>query len=133
MDETLSAIAAALEIEHITEVLNEGVDSLYSTIDRDILVFIRDELVKIAIDESNHSALAWRTMNWVCTVNHDACESVYTDVFDESKLEIRFRQQAKGSFGHDNLTLNSRDVSGRSYSTFTGLHLRVKVEGSQHK
>jgi len=107
VDETLSAIAAALEVEHITEVLNKGVDSLYSTIDRDDLVFIRDELVKIAMDESNHSALAWRTMNWVCTVDHDACESVYTDVFDESKLEIRFRQRAKGSLSNDNLTLDS--------------------------
>ena len=107
MDETLSAIAAALEVEHINEVLNKNADSLYSTVDRDDLVFIRDELVKISIDESNHSALAWRTLNWVCTVNHDACESVYTDVFDESKLEIRFRQRAKGSFGHENLTLDA--------------------------
>lgn len=107
VDETLSAIAAALEVEHINEVLNKDVDSLYSTIDSDDLVFIRDELVKIAMDESNHSALAWRTMNWVCTVDHDACESVYTDVFDESKLEIRFRQRAKGSLSNDNLTLDS--------------------------
>jgi hypothetical protein len=107
VDETLSAIAAALEVEHINEVLNKNADSLYSTVDRDDLVFIRDELVKISIDESNHSALAWRTLNWVCTVNHDACESVYTDVFDESKLEIRFRQRAKGSFGHESLTLDA--------------------------
>jgi len=107
VDETISAFAAAFEVEHITEVLDEGIqDSLYSNIDRDILAFIRDEQVKIAMDESNHSALAWRTLTWVCTVDPGACASAYNEVFDESKLEMRFKQRAKGSMGRENLMLH---------------------------
>ena len=108
MDETLSAFAAAFEVKHITEILDKGIqDSPYSNIDRDTLSFIRDELVKIAMDESNHSALAWRTLSWVRTVDPGACDSVYKDVFDESKLEMRFKQRAKGSMGQENLTFHS--------------------------
>jgi hypothetical protein len=108
VDETLSVFSAAFEVKHITEVLDKGIqDSLYSNIDRETLSFIRDELVKIAMDESNHSALAWRTLSWVRTVDRGACDSVYNDVFDESKLEIKFKQRAKGSMGHENSTLHS--------------------------
>jgi hypothetical protein len=108
VDETLSAFAATFEVDHITEVLDMGIqDSLYSNIERDTLAFIRDELVKIAMDESNHSALAWRTLNWVCTVDPGACDSAYSDVFEESKLEMRFKQRAKGSMGQEYSTLHS--------------------------
>ena len=108
VDETLSAFAATFEVDHITEVLEKEIqDSLYSNIERDTLAFIRDELVKIAMDESNHSALAWRTLNWVCTVDPGACDSAYSDVFEESKLEMRFKQRAKGSMGQEYSTLHS--------------------------
>ena len=108
VDDTLSVFAAAFEVEHITEVLDKGIqDSLYSNTDRKTLSFIRGELVKIAMDESNHSALAWRTLSWVRTVDRGACDSVYNDVFDESKLEIKFKQCAKCSMGHENSTLHS--------------------------
>jgi len=80
----LMAFSAAFEVKHIIEVLDKGIqDSLYSNIDCETLSFIRDELVKIAMDESNHSALAWLTLSWVCTVDRGACDSVYNDVFDE--------------------------------------------------
>ena len=108
MDETLSAFSAAFEVKHITEVFDKGIqDSLYSNINRETLSFIRDELVKIAMDESNHSALAWRALSWVRTVDCGACDSVHNDFFDESELEIKFKQRAKGSMGHENLTLHS--------------------------
>ena len=56
----LLAFSSAFEVKHIIEVLDKGIqDSLYSNIDRKTLSFIRDELVKIAMDKSNHSALAW--------------------------------------------------------------------------
>ncbi len=111
VDETLSAFAAAFEVEHITEVLDKGIkDSLYSNIDHDTLSFIRDELVKIAMDESNHSALAWRTLSWVRTVDPGACDSAYNDVFVESKLEMRFKQRAKGLMGQENSMLHSMRI-----------------------
>jgi len=95
VDETLSAFAAAVEVEHITDVLNQGLqDTPYSNIDHDLLSFIRNELVNIAMDESNHSALAWRTLNWACSVDQTVCDAVYEDVFEEKNLERRFNQRA---------------------------------------
>merc|ERR1712085_178002 len=99
VDETLSAFSAAFEVKHITDVLDNRVqDALYSSIghagDRDLLTFIKDELIIIAMDESNHAALTWRTLNWVCSVDQTVCEAVYTDVFEETNLERSFQQHA---------------------------------------
>lgn len=101
VDETLSAFSAAFEVKHITDVLDNRVqDALYSSIghagdrDHDLLTFIKDELIIIAMDESNHAALAWRTLNWVCSVDQTVCEAVYTDVFEETNLERSFQQHA---------------------------------------
>jgi len=100
VDETLSAFVAALEVEQITSALEKGFqDTLYSNVDRDTLTFIRDELITIAMDESNHSALAWRTLNWVCGVDPNACAAVHRIVFDETSLEMRFDQRADAPFG----------------------------------
>jgi hypothetical protein len=107
VDETLSAFAAAFEVEHIIQVLDGEIhDSLYATVDCDSLAFIRDEQAKIALDESNHSALAWRTLGWVCTIDSAACDSAYKEVFDEDKLEMRFMQRAKSSMGEKDSALH---------------------------
>jgi len=108
VEETLSTFAAAVEVEHISGVLDQGVqDSPYSGIDHDLLTIIRSELVTIAKDESNHSALAWRTLNWVCGVDSHVCDAVHRDVFEESDLEMRFNQRAEGSFGKAGIVLGS--------------------------
>jgi len=108
LDETLSAFAAAVEVAHINEVLdNEVQDSPYSNIDRDLLGSIKNELVTIAIDESNHSALAWRTLSWVCSVDLNVCDEVNMDVFEESNLTMRFNQHADSSFGETSRVLHS--------------------------
>ncbi|KAL9184270.1 hypothetical protein ACHAXT_002356 [Thalassiosira profunda] len=100
LDETLSAFAAAVEVEHITEVLEKNLrDSLYSTVDPDLLALIQKELVTIALDESNHSALAWRTLNWACGVDSSVCDSVHSLVFGDDNVERRISQRADGSFG----------------------------------
>jgi hypothetical protein len=61
------------------------------------------------MEESNHSALAWQTLSWVCTVDPGACDSASAnnDAFNESKLEMRFKQRDKGAMGQENLTLHS--------------------------
>ena len=106
VDETLSAFATAFEVERITQILDKELcDSLYANVDRDTLAFIRDELVKITLDESNHSALAWRTLYWVCTIDSAACDAAYNDV-DEGKLEMRFIQRATASMDKDNSALH---------------------------
>ena len=100
LDETLSAFVAAVEVDHIAEVLAGKVqDSPYSNVDPELLVFIKNELANIAMDESNHSVLAWRTLNWVCSLDKAACDAVHNDVFDETALESRFYQRADASFG----------------------------------
>jgi hypothetical protein len=100
VDETISAFVAAAEALHITKVLETGFrDSKYSNVDRDTLTFIRDELINIAMDESNHSALAWQTLQWVCSVDSSSCDAVYNDVFNESTLESKFVQRAHNALG----------------------------------
>lgn len=95
VDETLSALAAAAEVELIDEVLTNGVaeGNKYLDIDSELLVWIRNELHTISMDESNHSALAWRTLDWVCSVDHGACESVKQSVLDESNLIAAFQRR----------------------------------------
>jgi hypothetical protein len=95
VDETLSAIVADLEVEDIRKVINEGWQgSMYSRIEPDTLNWIMNEMRTIALEESNHAALAWRTLNWVCGVDSDACDAVHRDVFDEDSLEARFHDRA---------------------------------------
>jgi len=106
VDETLSAIAAAIEVEHINEVGKGNEDSVYSEVDDDTLTFIKDQLLIIAMDESNHSALAWRTIQWICSVDSDACDAVNREVFKESNLEMRFTQRADDSFSETSSVLN---------------------------
>lgn len=107
VDETLSAFAAAAEVKHINEVLDgEAHNSPYDTIDLGLLDFIRNELVTIAMDESNHSALAWRTLNWVCSVDSNACDAVHNEVFDEKNLEMRLNQRSHESFGETSRVLH---------------------------
>lgn len=108
VDETLSVFAAAVEVDHITKVLEGGVqDSPYSGIDTDLLAVIRSELITIAKDEGNHSALAWRTLNWVCGVDSDVCDDVHRVVFEDSNVDMRFNQRAEDSFGETSLVFHS--------------------------
>jgi hypothetical protein len=99
VDETLSAFAAAIQVEDINNFFENDVSgSKYSNVDRETLVWIRDEMKTIAMEESNHSSLAWRTLQWACNVDSVACEVVQKEVFDESQLEKRFHQRAETAF-----------------------------------
>eukprot|EP00571_Detonula_confervacea_P017166 CAMPEP_0172309484 /NCGR_PEP_ID=MMETSP1058-20130122/9749_1 /TAXON_ID=83371 /ORGANISM="Detonula confervacea, Strain CCMP 353" /LENGTH=973 /DNA_ID=CAMNT_0013022113 /DNA_START=8 /DNA_END=2929 /DNA_ORIENTATION=- len=99
VDETLSALAAAAEVELIDDVLKNGVaeGNKYFGIASELLVWIRDELHTISMDESNHSALAWRTLDWVCAVEPGTCELVKQSVLDENQLIAAFQRR----FGSD--------------------------------
>mmetsp|Transcript_3257 Transcript_3257/g.5457 ORF Transcript_3257/g.5457 Transcript_3257/m.5457 type:complete len:800 (+) Transcript_3257:77-2476(+) len=107
VDETLSAIVADLEADDINRVLEEGTqDSIYSSIERDTLTWIKKEMQTIAKEESSHAALAWRTLSWVCDIDSDACEAVHRDVFDEASLELRFNQRAMNALSDMSLVRN---------------------------
>jgi hypothetical protein len=45
------------------------------------------------MDELNHSALAWRTLDWVCRVDAIACDATEQSVLVESKLVEAFHRQ----------------------------------------
>lgn len=97
VDETLSALAAAAEVEAIERMLQgSSVISKYSGVSSDLLRYIADELETITLDEINHSALAWRTLKWVCSTDSNACNVAEREVFDDLKLNMRFQQRAEG-------------------------------------
>jgi hypothetical protein len=97
VDETLSAIAAAFTVDEISKLLEgEDINSKYAGITHDLLHWIGEELKNITLDESNHSALAWRTLKWVCSIDSDACSAVEREVFDTAKMNMRFNQRSEG-------------------------------------
>jgi hypothetical protein len=98
VDETLSSLVAAAEVELINDVLkNNGgaaqISSKYYGISNKLLSWIRDELRTISQDESRHSALAWRTLDWVCSVDVIACDAVKESVINEDKLIKAFERR----------------------------------------
>lgn len=91
IDETLSALDAAYKAKLIGLALDSELEGIeYAGIDRDTLAWIQKELSVIAMDESRHSALAWRTMNWICSVDSEACDEVKTNVFKKDNLDQAF-------------------------------------------
>ncbi len=114
VDETLSALEAAAEVEAISMVLADvGVnDSKYYRVDRDILAWIQDELRIIASEESRHAALAWRTFQWVCTIDSDACDAVKDTVLNEDELNEAFHSRFE-SIHIESAILNSMKESWR--------------------
>ena len=60
---------------------------------------------------------AWRTIQWICSIDADACDAVQREVFEESKLETRFQYRAEGSFGETSNILDSmRDMWMKIYA-----------------
>ena len=92
LDETLSTFSASLEAATIDAILKgDVIDAKYSHVNHDALVLMRDELKKIANEESIHSELAWNTVSWICGVESTACNAVYDQVFDENLVATRIR------------------------------------------
>lgn len=83
VDETLSAIELAAEVEFIDKVLKgrEGGDSTkYDGVGEDTLLWIRNELQTIALDESKHAELAYQ------------CDAVKSEVLNEHMLDTAFHR-----------------------------------------
>jgi hypothetical protein len=93
VDETLSAFSVVLEANKIHDAIESNArQTKYSGVNRDTLRLMRDELRKIAFEESTHSALAWRTLNWICRMDSNACSAVHAGVFDKDFLDMRINQ-----------------------------------------
>ncbi|KAL3808109.1 hypothetical protein ACHAXA_001015 [Cyclostephanos tholiformis] len=123
VDETLSALAAAADVETIDEVLEKGaaIGTKYYGIGRELLVWIRDELRIISMDESNHSALAWRTLDWVCRVDAKACDAAKQSVLDENMLVESFHRRFGRNVDYSAQLLKRMSLAWRDIYTSRGL------------
>jgi hypothetical protein len=52
----------------------------------DMSSLLVDKTRKIALEEGKHSALAWRTIRWVCNTNKGVCDAVKREVLNPSHL-----------------------------------------------
>jgi hypothetical protein len=77
IEETLSALELAAEVE-------EAVGKRGSL--DDVSSLLADKTRKIALEEGKHSALAWRTIHWVCNTNKAVCDAVKEEVLHPSHL-----------------------------------------------
>jgi hypothetical protein len=71
VDETISAVVAAVEAS-----MHHGGG------ERDELLHM--ELSQIALDEARHAALAFRTVQWACTVESQYCRDTIATYFDDT-------------------------------------------------
>lgn len=109
VDETLSALELAARIELLDAVLSNEVAveaTKYADIDRNIITWIRHELHTIAMEESSHASLAWRTINWVCSIDDEACIAVKQEVLNENELEKAFHYRFGSSVGSKLVSLD---------------------------
>ncbi|KAL3903200.1 MAG: hypothetical protein SGARI_005481 [Bacillariaceae sp.] len=85
VDETLSALVAGLEVDF-------QIDESASLSDATKSV-LKEKMRTIALEETRHSGLAWRTVRWACSVDEAACEAVQNEVFDTKYLEYAFSKR----------------------------------------
>jgi hypothetical protein len=94
IDETLSALEAAYKAERIGFALETELEGTeYSGVDKGTLAWIQKELSIIAMEENFHSALAWRTLAWICSVDSTACNEVKSTILQDDMLEEAYRRR----------------------------------------
>jgi hypothetical protein len=105
VDETLSALVAGFEVD-----FNIDQNPRISDTTKSIL---KEKIRTIAMEETRHSALAWRTVRWACEVDADACVAVKKEVFDDSYLKQAFTKRFT-RFDHGGLEASDvwEDVHG---------------------
>jgi hypothetical protein len=77
IEETLSALELAAEVDKVID--KRG------SLD-DVSSLLPDKSRKIALEQGKHSALAWRTIRWVCRTDKAVCDAVQREVFNPSHL-----------------------------------------------
>lgn len=92
VDETLSALVAGLEVDFEIE-QNPNISEQTKAI-------LKEKMRTIALEETNHSGLAWRTVRWACSVDPDACKAVQEQVFHSDYFEKTFEKRFAHLDGH---------------------------------
>ena len=86
IDETLSALAAGLEVEYEID-QNRRIDDRTNRL-------LKDKIRTIAIEETQHSVLAWRTVQWACRVDNGICSNILRNqVFSDDYLYRTFAKR----------------------------------------
>jgi hypothetical protein len=121
VDETLSALVAGLEVDH-----DIGQNSQLSEATKSVL---KEKMRTIALEETRHSGLAWRTVRWACSVDENACIAVQNQVFTSDYVERAFSKR----FGHSNgnmLTL-AKQVWEKVHGTLVPIVLGRNAENEE--
>lgn len=87
IEESLSALELAADAR-IMLASFDGKDSLLET--------ARETTWKIGIDESRHSVLAWRTLQWVCQQDAEVCEEVTETVVNPENMLAAYERRFPG-------------------------------------
>lgn len=85
IDETLSALAAAYEVDTRLDQnprINESTKAM-----------LKAKIRTIALEEARHSALAWRTVLWACNSDPNVCSTVQKSVFDPEYLMRKYENR----------------------------------------
>jgi hypothetical protein len=77
IEETLSTLRLAAEVDEAAGKMDD--------LD-DVSSLLADKTRKIALEEGRHSALAWRTIRWVCSIDEAACDTAKREVLNPSHL-----------------------------------------------
>jgi hypothetical protein len=85
VEETLSALVAFMEVE---EELDQE-----PNIGTKIKELLKDKMTTIAMEEASHSALAWRTVQWVCNKDSIVCDPVAHQVLSADRLQRAFQRR----------------------------------------
>lgn len=84
VDETISAMLAAAEVMKLTQE------------DRTMPGQWKEKVEIIAREEARHSALAWRTVDWVCSVDSITCDEVIQHLRDQAHGRFEYRMEESG-------------------------------------
>jgi len=89
IDETLSALLAALEVDEL-------LSHQQQYISEEERQWLKDQMWAIALEEASHSALAWRTIRWICDKDSEACVAVKSSMFDAAHLQAAVQKRLEG-------------------------------------
>ena len=118
IDETLSALTAAYEVEsHIDKI---------ERLSPDTKSMLKDKIRTIAMEESRHSALAWRTVKWACRVDPNACSSVEENILRPDRLDRAFQERFTPFGGKSGMLASARKAWEKVYKTLIPFALSEK-------
>jgi hypothetical protein len=116
VDETISAVAAAAE----ASMHHDG---------NDIDHMMQMELSQIAMDEARHAALAFRTLQWACTVESQYCRDNIANYFDDMTVLTDLVDSRLAMFGDASSTqTHLQYMYSALLGSVTGVSTESKME-----